>query len=132
MYSNLSIEQGLPAKLQNIHYEIRGPLQKAADEMEKQGASILRLNIGNPAPFGLRAPEHLLRTYMNRLTEAEGYSDSKGLLSARQAIMAYCRKKGMKPYDIDTVYTYGPARCSWPEAGPFTTSATKPPDGIRI
>ena len=52
MYTNLSIEQGLPAKLQNIHYEIRGPLQKAADEMEKQGASILRLNIGNPAPLG--------------------------------------------------------------------------------
>ncbi len=105
MYTNNPVKQGLPAKLQNIHYEIRGPLQQAADEMEKRGESILRLNIGNPAPFGLRAPEHLLRTYMNRLTEAEGYSDSKGLLSARQAIMAYCKKKGMKPWGIDTIYT---------------------------
>ena len=69
MYTNNPVKQGLPAKLQNIHYEIRGPLQQAADEMEKRGESILRLNIGNPAPFGLRAPEHLLRTYMNRLTD---------------------------------------------------------------
>ncbi len=105
MYTKFPVEQGLPAKLQNIRYEIRGPLQQAADEMEQRGETILRLNIGNPAPFGLRAPEHLLRAYMDRLTEAEGYSDSKGLLSARQAIIAYCRKKGMEPCGTDTVYT---------------------------
>lgn len=105
MYTKIPVKQGLPAKLQNIQYEIRGPLQQVADEMEQRGESILRLNIGNPAPFGFRAPEHLLHTYMDRLTETEGYSDSKGLLNARQAIVAYCRKKGMEPHGTETVYT---------------------------
>ena len=105
MHTKNSVEQGMPAKLQNIRYEIRGPLQQAADEMERRGKAILRLNIGNPAPFGFHAPKRLLHTYMDRLADTEGYSDSKGLLSARQAIEAYCRKKGMEPWGTDTIYT---------------------------
>lgn len=92
-------------KLQDIRYEIRGALQQTADEMKKQGESILHLNIGNPAYFGFHTPADLLHTYMTHLTEAEGYSESRGLLSARLAIMTYCRKRGMLPYSEDTVYT---------------------------
>lgn len=105
MYTNMTVEWEISSKLHDIRYEIRGPLQQKAEEMERRGEKILHLNIGNPAPFGFRAPERLLRTYMEQLTAAEGYSDSKGLLSARQAIAAYCRKKGMEPYSTDTIYT---------------------------
>lgn len=92
-------------KLQDIRYEIRGALQQTADEMQKRGETILHLNIGNPASFGFHAPADLLHTYIDCLTEAQGYSESRGLLSARLAITEYCRKKGMSPYSPDAVYT---------------------------
>ena len=93
------------SKLQEIRYEIRGALQQSADEMQKRGEKILHLNIGNPASFGFRAPADLLRTYIDRLTNAQGYSESRGLLSARLAIAKYCREKGMFPYSTDAIYT---------------------------
>ncbi len=92
-------------KLRDIRYEIRGALQQTADEMQNRGEKILHLNIGNPASFGFRAPEDLLHAYTDRLIASQGYSDSRGLLSARLAITEYCRKKGMFPYSTDTVYT---------------------------
>ena len=91
------------SKLQDIRYEIRGALQQSADEMQKHGEKILHLNIGNPASFGFRAPADLLRTYIDRLTNTQGYSESRGLLSARLAIAEYCRGKGMSPYSTDAI-----------------------------
>lgn len=105
MYTNMTVEREAPSKFHDIRYEIRGPLQQRAEEMERQGEKILHLNIGDPAPFGFRAPARLLRAYTEQLTGAEGYSASKGLLRARRAIDAYCRKKGMVPYSMDTIYT---------------------------
>lgn len=76
-----------------------------ANKMIDQGIDILKLNIGNPAPFGFRAPEELLRLMNENLCNTEGYSDSKGLLSARKSIVEYCRKKGIHQVTTDDVYT---------------------------
>ncbi len=92
-------------KLGNVCYEIRGALAAEADRMHRRGEDVLRLNIGNPAPFGFRASEELHRTMELGLENSEGYSDSKGLTAAREAIVAYCRQKGIENVDIDDVYT---------------------------
>ena len=80
-------------KLDYVCYDIRGPVMDEANRMIAQGVEILKLNIGNPAPFGFRAPEELLMKMNSNLVHTEGYSDSRGLLSAREAIVKYCRKK---------------------------------------
>ena len=78
-------------KLANVCYDIRGPVLKHAKRLEEEGHRILKLNIGNPAPFGFEAPEEILQDVIRNLPTAQGYSDSKGLFSARKAIMQYAR-----------------------------------------
>jgi alanine-synthesizing transaminase len=92
-------------KLDYVCYDIRGPVMDEANRMIDQGVEILKLNIGNPAPFGFRAPEELLKKMNDNLVNTEGYSDSRGLLSAREAIVKYCRKKGIYEVGTDDVYT---------------------------
>lgn len=93
------------SKLDHVCYDIRGPVMDEANRMIDQGVNILKLNIGNPAPFGFRAPEELLKQMNENLSCTEGYSDSKGLLSARRAIVKYCQKKGIEQVTVDDVYT---------------------------
>ena len=91
-------------KLDNVCYDIRGPVMDEAVRMESEGQRILKLNIGNPAPFGFTAPDEVIRDMMYNLRECEGYSDSKGMFSARKAIMQYCQLKGIKGVDIADIY----------------------------
>lgn len=91
-------------KLDNVCYDIRGPVMDEAVKMESEGQRILKLNIGNPAPFGFAAPDEVIRDMMYNLRECEGYSDSKGMFSARKAIMQYCQIKGIKGVDIGDIY----------------------------
>lgn len=93
------------SKLDHVCYDIRGPVMDEANRMIDQGVDILKLNIGNPAPFGFRAPEELLKRMNENLSHTEGYSDSKGLLSARRAIVKYGKKKGIEQVTVDDVYT---------------------------
>ncbi len=93
------------SKLDNVCYDVRGPVVDEAARMEESGIPILKLNIGNPAPFGFRAPESIIETMAENLKNTEGYSDSKGLLSARRAIEAYCRKKNLPNVGVNDIYT---------------------------
>lgn len=92
-------------KLDNVCYDIRGPVMDEANRMAQQGINVLKLNIGNPAPFGFRAPDELVERMAQALCDNEGYSDSKGLLSARQSIVKYCEKKNIPNVTVDDVYT---------------------------
>jgi alanine-synthesizing transaminase len=92
-------------KLNNVCYDIRGPVMDEANRMIAEGINILKLNIGNPAPFGFQAPRILLEKMSENLSKTEGYSDSKGILSAREAIVKYCKKKGIPNVTVDDVYT---------------------------
>ncbi len=92
-------------KLNNVCYDIRGPVMDEANRMSAQGIDILKLNIGNPAPFGFHAPQKVIRTMSENLTKMEGYSDSKGILSARIAIAEYCKCKGIPNVTVDDIYT---------------------------
>lgn len=92
-------------KLDHVCYDIRGPVMDEANRMIAEGMSILKLNIGNPAPFGFRAPKELIQKMNENLAETEGYSDSKGLISAREAIVKYCRKKGIEGVTTEDAYT---------------------------
>ena len=93
------------AKLDNVCYDIRGPVMDQANRMAAEGVSVLRLNIGNPAPFHLYAPDEIVVDMIYNLRETEGYSDSKGLFSARKAIMQYCQLKGIPNVGIGDIYT---------------------------
>ena len=92
-------------KLNNVCYDIRGPVMDEANRMIARGEEILKLNIGNPAPFGFRAPDKLLEIMQNNLVKTEGYSDSKGIVSAREAIKKYDEKKNIPNVEIDDIYT---------------------------
>jgi alanine-synthesizing transaminase len=92
------------AKLANVCYEIRGPVLRQAKKMEAEGHHILKLNIGNPAPFGFDAPEEILQDVILNLSAASGYGESKGLLSARRAVVQYSQEKGIPGVDIEDVY----------------------------
>lgn len=92
-------------KLDNVLYDVRGPVVEEAERMEEAGARILKLNIGNPAPFDFRAPEEMVFDMSRQLAECEGYSSAKGLFSARKAIMQYAQLKHIEGVDIDDVYT---------------------------
>jgi len=92
------------AKLNNVCYDIRGPVLDEAKRMEDAGQNILKLNIGNPAPFGFKAPDEIVVQIANNLTKAEGYIDSKGLLEAREAVAAYSASKGIEDVGIDNVF----------------------------
>ena len=93
------------SKLDNVCYDIRGPVMDEADRMIAAGERIVKLNIGNPAPFGFMAPNAVIDTMSSNLTSTEGYSDSKGLLSAREAIVNYCKSKNIPNVTVDDVYT---------------------------
>jgi alanine-synthesizing transaminase len=92
------------AKLANVCYDIRGPVLHQAKQMEAEGHHILKLNIGNPAPFGFDAPEEILQDVILNLHTAHGYGDSKGLLSARRAVVQYYQQRGLYGVDIEDVY----------------------------
>lgn len=93
------------SKLDNVLYDVRGPVVDEAARMERQGMRILKLNIGNPAPFGFRTPDEVVQDMRHQLPDCEGYSDSKGLFSARKAIMQYSQIKGLPNVDMDSIYT---------------------------
>lgn len=91
-------------KLNNVCYEIRGPVLQRANELEEEGHRILKLNIGNPAPFGFNAPDEIIQDVIRMLPDSEGYSDSKGLYSARKAIMQECQKIGIPGVGVNDIY----------------------------
>jgi alanine-synthesizing transaminase len=91
-------------KLSGVCYDIRGPVMHEAKRLEEQGHRIIKLNIGNPAPFGLNAPDEILQDVIYNLPKAQGYSDSKGLFSARKAVMQQCQQKGMFDVSIEDIY----------------------------
>lgn len=92
-------------KLDNVLYDVRGPVLDEALRMEENGVHVLKLNIGNPAPFGFRTPDEVVYDMAHQLTECEGYSNSKGLFSARKAIMQYAQNKGIPNVTVDDIYT---------------------------
>lgn len=93
------------SKLDNVLYDVRGPVVDEASRMEAEGLRILKLNIGNPAPFGFRTPDEVVQDMRHQLPDCEGYSDSKGLFSARKAIMQYAQLKHIPNVDMDSIYT---------------------------
>ena len=92
-------------KLDNVCYDIRGPVMDEANKMEADGFNILKLNIGNPAPFGLTPPDEILVDTIYNLRSTTGYSDSKGLFAARKSIMQYCQLKNIPNVGINDIYT---------------------------
>lgn len=95
---------GKTDKLANVRYEIRGNIHKEALRLEEEGHKILKLNIGNPAPFGFDAPAEIVVDILRNLPTAQGYCDSKGLYSARKAIVQYYQTKGLLDIDVNDVY----------------------------
>lgn len=93
------------SKLDNVLYDVRGPVLDEANRMEQAGTHVLKLNIGNPAPFGFRAVDEVVHDMALQLTDCEGYSDSKGLWSARKAIMQYYQLKGLPNVQMEDIYT---------------------------
>ena len=91
-------------KLIDVCYDIRGPILEKADALEKKGHEILKLNIGNPAPFGFNAPDDIISIVMKNLANAQGYMDSKGLISARQAILQECVSYGIDGVQLEDIY----------------------------
>ena len=92
------------SKLDNVCYDIRGPVMARARQMEEEGQRIIKLNIGNPAPFGFYAPEEIVQDVIVNLPNASGYTDSKGLFSARKAIMHETQRKGIGGVRIDDIF----------------------------
>lgn len=91
-------------KLGNVCYDIRGPVLEVAKRLEEEGHQILKLNIGNPAAFGFNAPDEILHDVIHNLSAAQGYCDSKGLFSARKAIMQECQRLNIRNIEIDDIY----------------------------
>lgn len=91
-------------KLINVCYDIRGPVLQEAKRLEEEGQRIIKLNIGNPAPFGFEAPEEIIQDVVHNLPSAQGYCDSKGLFSARKAVMQETQKRGIKNVTIEDIY----------------------------
>jgi len=91
-------------KLDNVCYDIRGPVLKEAVRLEEEGYRILKLNTGNPAPFGFDAPDEIRHDIIRNLLDAQGYSDSKGVFSARKAVMHECQRLGIRGVGVDDIY----------------------------
>ncbi|MFB6434602.1 MAG: pyridoxal phosphate-dependent aminotransferase [Candidatus Malihini olakiniferum] len=91
-------------KLDNVCYDIRGQMLKEAKRLEEKGNKVLKLNIGNPAPFGFDAPDEILVAVIRNLPNAQGYCDFKGLYSARKAIMQYYQARGIREMTLEDVY----------------------------
>lgn len=92
------------AKLSSVCYDIRGELLQTANRMEAEGQRIIKLNIGNPEPFGLLPPDEIVQDVAMNLQNASGYSDSKGIFSARKAILQYYQAKGLLSAPAGDVY----------------------------
>ncbi|MEZ9525761.1 pyridoxal phosphate-dependent aminotransferase [Enterovibrio norvegicus] len=97
-------EVGMSTKLDNVCYDIRGPVMKQAKRLEEEGHKILKLNIGNPAPFGFDAPDEILVDVIRNLPTSQGYCDSKGIYPARKAVVQHYQKRGMLDLDVEDVY----------------------------
>lgn len=91
-------------KLDDVLYDIRGPILDEATRLEQEGHRIVKLNIGNPAPFGFEAPDEVLVDMMRNLPTAQGYSDSQGIYTARKAVMQYNQRMGVSGVEIDDIY----------------------------
>ena len=92
------------AKLSNVLYDVRGPIVDAAKQMEDEGQKIIKLNIGNMAPFGFDAPEEIQQDMIRNLPDSAGYSDSKGIFAARKAVMHYTQQQGIEGVTLDDIY----------------------------
>ena len=92
-------------KLNDVCYDIRGPVLELAQRMEEEGHKIIKLNIGNVGVFGFDPPEEIQLDMIRNLSNASAYSDSKGIFAARKAIMQYCQEKGIQGVALDDVYT---------------------------
>ncbi len=88
-------------KLKNVCYDIRGPIYEEAKRLEEEGYRLIKLNIGNPAPFGFETPEEITRDVIRNFSEADGYSLSNGLFAARKAVMHECQKKEIMGVDVE-------------------------------
>ena len=93
------------SKLDNVLYDVRGPVVDEAARMEESGMKILKLNIGNPAPFGFTAPEEVIFDMRDNIINSQGYSDSRGIFSARKAIMQYAQLKHIPNVTMKDIYT---------------------------
>ncbi len=91
-------------KLQHVRYDVRGPILTEAQRLEAEGHKILKLNIGNPAPFGFEAPEAILADMIHNLPDAQGYSDSRGIYSARTAVAQYYQSRGLLDTSVEDVF----------------------------
>ena len=91
-------------KLAGVRYDVRGPILQEAERLEREGHQILKLNIGNPAPFGFEAPPEIVDRLQQVLTEAQGYSDSRGILPAREAVARYYSEEGVAGVTPDDIY----------------------------
>jgi alanine-synthesizing transaminase len=92
------------SKLKNVYYEIRGQVAAEAKRLEDEGYKILKLNIGNPAPFGFEAPDDILKDVIHNLPTAQGYCESKGIYPARVAVMQYFQQQGILDVSVDDIY----------------------------
>ena len=92
------------SKLQNVRYDVRGPILVEAQRLEAEGHRILKLNIGNPAPFGFEAPDTILQDMIHNLPQAQGYSDSKGIYSARTAVANFYQSEGLRDVDVEDIF----------------------------
>lgn len=93
------------SKLDNVLYDVRGPVVDEAERMTAAGTQVLKLNIGNPSPFGFRTPDEVIYDMRQQLTECQGYSPAKGLFSARKAIMQYAQLRKIPNVSIEDIYT---------------------------
>lgn len=93
------------SKLDHVLYDVRGPVVEEASRMEENGMEIMKLNIGNPAPFGFSAPEEVILDMMSSIRSSQGYSDSRGIFSARKAVMQYCQLKEIPNVTMNDIYT---------------------------
>ena len=92
------------SRLDGVCYDIRGPVLDEARRLESEGRQILKLNIGNPALFGLKAPDEILHDIIMNLPAAQGYSDSKGIFAARKAVVQDFQKKGILGGGVNDIY----------------------------
>ena len=93
------------SKLDNVLYDVRGPVVDEAARMEEEGKEILKLNIGNPYPFGFSAPQEVILDMLSNIRTSQGYSDSKGIFSARKAIMQYAQLRNIPNVSMNDIYT---------------------------
>ena len=96
---------GKANKLEHVLYDVRGPVLEEATRMEEKGLRILKLNIGNPAPFGFNAPEEVIQDMRDNIVHSQGYSDSRGIFAARKAIMQYAQLKHIPNVTMKDIYT---------------------------